>query len=281
MVHPAARSLLVPLALAAALSACAGQGGASAPIAPTGPTGPTGPAGPTGPDAWLGLASGPAGPLQVELLSDRALGTGLALLGLRVTDGHGTPVVAEVELSLSRGDGAAARTAALLGELQRGGDGIWRVEAVVDEPATAASGWTATVRVAPPGQPVEVAVLPALAAEERGLARPFEDGSTAYLLAVRFEGGLAVGSNPITVALLESAAGGAAWQPVAGAGFSVEPYMPTMGHGSSGSVAPVAEGPAGRYRGALAFSMSGDWETTFTISRGGVVVGRPVVVVWF
>jgi len=54
-----------------------------------------------------------------------------------------------------------------------------------------------------------------------------------------------------------------------------------MGHGSTGSVAPVAFGPPGQYRGTLAFSMDGDWEITFTTRRGGAELGRPVVAVFF
>jgi hypothetical protein len=54
-----------------------------------------------------------------------------------------------------------------------------------------------------------------------------------------------------------------------------------MGHGASGSVAPVPTATPGEYRGSLAFSMAGDWETTFTVSRAGAVLGRPVVTVYF
>jgi hypothetical protein len=50
--------------------------------------------------------------------------------------------------------------------------------------------------------------------------------------------------------------------------------MPSMGHGSPGSVDP-AHTALGRYAGQLSFSMPGDWETTLTVSRGGAVLGAP------
>jgi hypothetical protein len=54
----------------------------------------------------------------------------------------------------------------------------------------------------------------------------------------------------------------------------LEPWMPSMGHGSPGSVDP-AHTTLGRYAGQLSFSMPGEWETTVTISRGATTVGAP------
>jgi hypothetical protein len=137
------------------------------------------------------------------------------------------------------------------------------------------------VGVTRPGEAEEQAAFTGLAVAERGLAVPFGAGATTFLLAVRFEAPLLAGLNPITVALLETADGGATWSPVADATFEVEPWMTSMGHGSAGSVAPVPAGAPGRYRGVLAFSMNGDWATTFTVARQGAELGRPVVYVEF
>jgi hypothetical protein len=137
------------------------------------------------------------------------------------------------------------------------------------------------VGVARPGQPAVEARFAGLAVQERGLARSFAAGGRQHLLAARFEAGLSVGLNPVVVALAASDDGGATWAPAAGAALGVEPFMPSMGHGASGSVAPTPAGPPGRYRGEVAFSMPGDWEITFPVALGGVEVGRPAVVVWF
>ena len=39
--------------------------------------------------------------------------------------------------------------------------------------------------------------------------------------------------------------------------------MPSMGHGSSGNIAPVHQA-GGRYEGVVGLNMTGDWEITFT-----------------
>jgi hypothetical protein len=52
--------------------------------------------------------------------------------------------------------------------------------------------------------------------------------------------------------------------------------MPSMGHGSPGSVAPTLTATPGVYEGQLSFSMAGDWETTMTVSLPSVpVLGAP------
>jgi hypothetical protein len=48
--------------------------------------------------------------------------------------------------------------------------------------------------------------------------------------------------------------------------------MVTMGHGSSGNVAPVHVAN-GEYRGRVSFSMAGAWRVTFELSRGGTSLG--------
>lgn len=47
----------------------------------------------------------------------------------------------------------------------------------------------------------------------------------------------------------------------------VEPGMPSMGHGSPGNVDPVAAGD-GLYRGALNFTMTGDWRVEVALFAG-------------
>jgi hypothetical protein len=106
------------------------------------------------------------------------------------------------------------------------------------------------------------------------------DGGT-LVLAMRFDGALRVGENPVTVSLHELPPGGGAAGPVEDAALHAVPVMPSMGHGSTGTVDPVPAGAAGIYAGSIAFSMPGDWETTITVRRGGVDVGSVVTAVFF
>ncbi|MEY2668188.1 MAG: YtkA-like, partial [Pseudomonadota bacterium] len=85
----------------------------------------------------------------------------------------------------------------------------------------------------------------------------------------------------ITVALHELAPGSALPVPIGDATLHAVPCMPSMGHGSTGTVDPVPTGTAGIYAGSLFFSMPGDWETTFTVTRGGSELGRVPVTVFF
>jgi hypothetical protein len=64
------------------------------------------------------------------------------------------------------------------------------------------------------------------------------------------------------------------------AAMALDPQMPSMGHGAPGSVNPTLSSP-GVYRGAVAYSMAGTWETTLTVTRGGVTLGAPVFTTTF
>jgi hypothetical protein len=261
------------------LAGCAGD---PRPAGPLGPTGPTGATGPAWPSAWTTLGRAAAGPFTVELLTDLPLGTGLVPLAVAVLDGSGARVAdAEVAISAALPAAGGARLAPALGLPGLGPDGLHRQLLAFGEPATAAQGWEVGVSVLRPPAPRSSASFPGLAAAERHLAARFGAGPIQYLLAVRFDAPLRAGLNPVTVSLHETADQGQGWVPVSDATFAVEPFMPSMGHGATGSVDPTAFGPPGQYRGALALSMDGDWEITFTTRRGGEELGRPVVAVFF
>jgi hypothetical protein len=229
------------------------------------------------------LGAATAGDLAVELRTDRPLGTGLVLLAVAVTGPGGAAVPdATVRLAATRAPGGgSALSAPGLATPVAGADGLHRQLVAFSPAATAEQGWAVTVGVTRPSLPEASAAFPGLAVVERWLASPFGAGPARYLLAVRFDAGLVAGLNPFTASLHESADQGASWAPVADATMAVEPFMPSMGHGASGSVPPQPTATPGEYRGSLAFSMSGDWETIFTVSRAGAELGRPVITVYF
>jgi hypothetical protein len=262
-------------ALLAVLLAACGAGGGAEPADPAPPVVP--------PAGWLTVASAPAGALTVELRSDRALGTGLTALAVRVTGAGGAavdPAAVELELSLA-GAGGAVRRAPLLAPPALDPDGTWRAFATLAAPSGGGATWSARVTVSRSGAAPETALLTGLAVAERHLAAAFASGPVEYLFGLRFDGSLRVGANPAAVALHVSTDGGLTHAPVTDATFAVEPWMPSMGHGSPGSVPPVPAGAPGRYEGKVSLSMYGDWEVVFTVSRGGAEVGRPAITLFF
>ena len=263
--------------LALALAACGGST-TSDPDAGTEPTGSIGPTGPAGPAPSVLVAGGRAGPWTVEVRSDRTLGTGITAIAVRVT-GDGGAVVADAALAFEAHRPATGLVAPVTNGPRIGADGAYHLDLSIAEAAPAAEGWTFRVEVSHAGEQA-VATFAGLSVADRRLAGIFTEGDTAFILAIRFEAGLGVGTNPITLTLHEVRPG-AAPVPVVGATVHVEPYMPSMGHGSTGSADPVPTGSPGTYAGSLFFSMTGDWETTITIARAGSEVGRVVVAVVF
>ena len=265
---------LAAAGLALALAACGGST-TSAPDVGAGPGGSTGP---TGPAPSVLVAGGRAGPWTVEVRSDRPLGTGIATLAVHVT-GDGGAVVSDAVLAFEAHRQATGLVAPVTNGPRIGADGAYHLDLSIAEAASASAGWTFRVEIARAGEQA-IATFAGLPVVDRRLAATFTEGDTTSILAVRFESGLRVGSNPITVTLHDVRSGAAA-VPVGDATVHVEPYMPSMGHGSTGSVDPVPAGSPGTYAGSLFFSMPGDWDTTFTIARAGSEVGRAIIAVVF
>jgi hypothetical protein len=62
--------------------------------------------------------------------------------------------------------------------------------------------------------------------------------------------------------------------------LALDPEMPSMGHGSPGSIDPTLAAP-GRYECSLSFSMADPWETAVAVSEAAVVLGVPVFTTTF
>jgi hypothetical protein len=133
--------------------------------------------------------------------------------------------------------------------------------------------------VTPPGAAPLAADFPALTVADGGRARTFahfDPGlavTTKYVVSLNLVGAPRVGLNPV-VATLHRMQDMMTFPPVEDAALHLAPWMPSMGHGSPGSVDP-AHTTLGRYAGQLSFSMPGEWETTLTIERGGATIGAP------
>lgn len=181
--------------------------------------------------------------------------------------------------------GGTSHGAPVIGGPALGADGLYHC-AVVFQMATSDMGsWSASVGVMRPGSPAVEASFPSLTVADSGRAKTFSytDPDTAavtkYVASLNFEAAPRVGLNPVVVTL-HRMQDMMTFVPVDDAVFVLDPQMPSMGHGSPGSVNPTLAS-SGVYEGQLSFSMAGDWETTVTVSRAGVTIGEPNFAITF
>jgi hypothetical protein len=151
-------------------------------------------------------------------------------------------------------------------------DEYYACDVVFSMPTTDMGWWGARVAVERPGAPAVEAMIDHLAVADTGRAKSFKaaDG-TKYVVSLNFEAAPVVGLNPIVVTLhrMQDAM---TFVAVDDASFTLDPQMPSMGHGSPGSVSPT-RASAGRYEGKLSFSMTGEWETTVAVSTAAGPLG--------
>ncbi len=116
----------------------------------------------------------------------------------------------------------------------------------------------------------------ALGVADSGARKMLTSGTTSTLLTFNFRGGAPhVGSNEVTVSAHRAAdMMKMSWLPVTDLTFAATPEMPSMGHGSSGNVAPTHVG-GGLYTGTVNLSMSGDWVVHLDVTGAeGASLGR-------
>jgi hypothetical protein len=84
----------------------------------------------------------------------------------------------------------------------------------------------------------------------------------------------AVGAQPFEIFAMEKASM-MDWPPVDDLILEIEPWMPSMGHGSPNNENPDAQGE-GHYLGQVNFTMAGPWTVTVVAKRGEEVLGEIV-----
>ena len=219
------------------------------------------------------IATAPAGALTVELLTDGRLETGLTPIYLKVTDAGGQ-VVTDATVTFTpvmEMTGGTSHSCPILGPPTLDADGLHHLDVVFNMASGPMSSWTATVGVTPAGSGTVEASFTALTVADSGRAKSFSYTDpntlavTKYISSLNFVDPPRVGLNPVIVTL-HRMDGAMVFAPVDDATFVLTPKMPSMGHGSPGSVNPTLTSTSGVYEGELSFSMAGDWETTVTIS---------------
>jgi len=253
----------IPLTLALGLAGCTSQPDSAAGTTKT------------------SVATAQAGELAVTLLTDTRLETGMTPVYVKVETAAGQPVTnATVAFTPMRAMSTGmSHTAPVIGPPALDDQGLYRCDVVFQMATGAMGSWSASVSVARPGAATATAEFPSLTVADSGRAKPFTytdpvtSSTTKYVASLNFDAAPKVGLNRVKVTLhrMQDAM---TFVAVNDATIVLDPEMPSMGHGSPGSVNPTLASP-GLYDGQLSFSMPGDWETTVTLSSGGVTLGAP------
>jgi hypothetical protein len=241
----------------------------------------------TTPAQKTSIGTATAGDLTVELLTDTKLETGMTPVYLRVKTASGQPVTdATVSfMPMMAMMGGTGHSAPVVGAPAPGDDGLYHCDVVFQMASSAMGSWSAIVDVTRPGSATVEASFASLVVADSGRAKTFSytdpatSAVTKYVSSLNFEAAPRVGLNPVVVTL-HRMQDMMTFVPVDDAAIVIDPQMPSMGHGSPGSVNPTLASP-GLYDGQLSFSMAGDWVTTVTFSRSGVIIGTPTFATTF
>jgi hypothetical protein len=231
--------------------------------------------------AKTNLGTATAGDLTVELLTDDKLETGLTPIYIKVTAADGRAVTdANVTfvplMSMSSG---TKHSAPVIGKPAIDTDNLYHGSVVFQMASSDMGTWSATVGINDSDAETNDASFADLSVSDSGRAQVFTYTDSTTLAAIKYVSSLnftsspKVGLNPI-VFTLHKMQDMMTFQPIDDATIGLDPQMPSMGHGSPGSVDPTVTS-LGRYDGQLSFSMAGTWDTTVTVSQGSVALGTP------
>lgn len=158
-------------------------------------------------------------------------------------------------------------------------DGLFVGELLFQMASSDTESWTLELEVTPAGGAHTTVALGKLEVAATPWSRTLVvgDGMTAerYTVVVHFPNSLKVGMNDYRVALHRASSDMMTYVPVTSATILASPEMPSMGHGSANSVAPVQTAD-GFYAGTVNCTMPGDWRLTVAVSVGGNKVGDAV-----
>jgi hypothetical protein len=231
--------------------------------------------------ARVSVGQAMAGDMTVELFTDDQLETGLTPIYIKVAGADGSAVTdAQVTffplMSMSSGK---QHSCPVIGAPTIDTDGLYRTAAVFQMASTDMDKWSATVSVNDSDADANVASFSTLNVSDSGRAQVFSytdpnsSETVKMVSSLNFEAPPAVGLNPI-VFTLHKMLDMMTFAPVDDVTVVLDPQMPSMGHGSPGSVNPTPTS-LGRFQGQLSFSMAGTWETTVTVNQAGVTLGTP------
>jgi hypothetical protein len=230
------------------------------------------------------VAEAMAGTTTVELLTDTQLETGLTPIYLRLSDSGGS--ADDITFSpLMTMSSDMQHGCPVIGKPMLGVDGLYRTAAVFQMATSDMGSWSATVRLGDSDAGDRTALFDSLNVVDTGRAKTFSTtdstGATEhkYVASLNFVAAPTVGLNPVVLTVHEMQ-DMFTFAPIEDATITLDPQMPSMGHGSPGSENPTPT-TLGQYSGKVSLSMSGTWEITANIARAGAVIGAPKFSIMF
>ena len=231
--------------------------------------------------AKVSVASAEVGDMTVELLTDDKLQTGLTPIYVKVATADGKAITdASVTfvpmMTMSSG---MQHSAPVIGNPSYETDGLYHGNVVFQMASSDIDTWSATVGINETDADTNEATFANLNVSDSGRAQVFTytdsvtSVATKYVSSLNFTNSPQVGLNPI-IFTLHQMQDATTFSPIEDAALVVDPQMPSMGHGSPGSVNPTGTS-LGCYEGKVSFSMAGTWETTVSVSQAGVSLGTP------
>ena len=130
-----------------------------------------------------------------------------------------------------------------------------------DQPVT-------TLTATPPGGEPHAFTFTSVPVAASDARRDLVVGEEKFIVTLNFDAAPAVGLNTFVLTVHKKSMHG--FMPQTTLTVGVEPEMPTMGHGSSGNVAPVHVAN-GNYAGTVNLTMPGLWTIDFTLGELGSV----------
>ncbi len=227
------------------------------------------------PAGWQALGYGQNGDLAVEVFAPQVPTMGQNYLAYRVTAQgtqvsaahilqaphmgmagaqHGCPVIDPPDTA----DDLALFQGISVFQMASAADAPWRLDLNVEVPLGAAAR--------------AVAIDNLTVSKSAWVASVTAADGTKTIVSLYFPKKPKVGLNPYTVTVHSDAGDDVNFPAIADATVKATPLMVTMGHGSSGNVAPVAKG-GGLYAGKASFSMPGEWKLTLAVTAGGKSLG--------
>lgn len=226
-------------------------------------------------DDYEVLATATDGVVAVRLLAKSTLIVGYNEIWFEIVGDEGAPITDATVTQMpvmDMGDHSHAcpYTQPVLQE-----DGLFRAEIVPIMGSEMMGTWSMEVMVHDNGAGTDHAVtLDDLEVVEMGWKKDLEVGEDRWIITLTPLADLEVGEIPVAVTA-HRMADMMSFPPVEDLTLTIEPTMPSMGHGSEGNVDPTYR-ENGRYEGVMGFSMGGEWEVEIGVSQGGAALGSVV-----
>jgi len=221
-------------------------------------------------DSLVKIASGADNGYLIEVFSDDSLFVGYNKIYIRIKNKSTDEILNNFTVSLNpmMDMGTMQHSAPVENPPGANADNLYKGAVVFIMPSMAGT-WTLSVHAEDSqGNVADIDLHPIikLPAEVRMLSFESEIDSSKLFLSLCAPQSPEVGLNDFELAVHKKESM-MSFPPVNGLTFSIEPEMPSMGHGSPNNVNPVGTGN-GHYLGKVNFTMTGYWKVNMTIMQG-------------